>query len=177
LDDSAVSSPTFVLMHEYADREGRTVLVHVDAYRLKSLEDTESIGWDPVRAEFSDGTVVAIEWADRLSDQFGPNVLTVQLDHRDDQQRLVTMRPTGTWAERMPRLVRCLDQVVDGDAARTKDSEAVYRCPICSGSVRGGAGSFPFCSGRCRTIDLHRWFRGDYRISRPTDHIDPHSSD
>ncbi|MHC4917789.1 MAG: DNA gyrase inhibitor YacG [Planctomycetota bacterium] len=30
------------------------------------------------------------------------------------------------------------------------------------GSVREGL--FPFCSGRCRLIDLGRWLDGEYRI-------------
>src|SRR5262245_47994123 len=41
LDTGAVASPTFVVVHEYGDR-----LVHVDAYRLGSAEDLDSLGWD-----------------------------------------------------------------------------------------------------------------------------------
>jgi endogenous inhibitor of DNA gyrase (YacG/DUF329 family) len=42
------------------------------------------------------------------------------------------------------------------------------RCPICSKSY-SIAGldelpSFPFCSERCRLIDLGRWIDGDYAI-------------
>jgi endogenous inhibitor of DNA gyrase (YacG/DUF329 family) len=27
--------------------------------------------------------------------------------------------------------------------------------------------TFPFCTRRCQTIDLGRWFQEDYRILRP----------
>jgi endogenous inhibitor of DNA gyrase (YacG/DUF329 family) len=27
--------------------------------------------------------------------------------------------------------------------------------------------SFPFCSPRCKSVDLGRWFNEDYKVSRP----------
>jgi len=41
------------------------------------------------------------------------------------------------------------------------------RCPICKKSVKAGAADFPFCSERCRTIDLGKWASGGYVISSP----------
>jgi endogenous inhibitor of DNA gyrase (YacG/DUF329 family) len=41
------------------------------------------------------------------------------------------------------------------------------RCPICKKSVRRTDPDFPFCSERCRTIDLGKWASGDYVISSP----------
>lgn len=40
------------------------------------------------------------------------------------------------------------------------------RCPICRREVltRAENPCFPFCSERCRTIDLGRWLGGEYRI-------------
>ena len=50
------------------------------------------------------------------------------------------------------------------------------RCPICSRSFEGGTLAelpyFPFCSERCRLVDLNRWVEGDYTISRPADPSD-----
>ena len=45
------------------------------------------------------------------------------------------------------------------------------KCPIC-GKSREIASiddlpSFPFCSDRCRLIDLGRWIDGDYAIPGP----------
>ena len=41
------------------------------------------------------------------------------------------------------------------------------RCPICNRDMHGERvewPDFPFCSLRCRTIDLGRWLGEDYRI-------------
>ena len=40
------------------------------------------------------------------------------------------------------------------------------RCPSCRREVRPPEknDSFPFCSPRCRAIDLSRWFTGSYRV-------------
>jgi tRNA threonylcarbamoyladenosine biosynthesis protein TsaE len=58
-----VSSPTFVLAHHYPTRAGWT-LVHIDAYRIRSGEDLEAMGWDRL-ADPRD--VLVIEWADRVA--------------------------------------------------------------------------------------------------------------
>jgi uncharacterized protein len=36
-------------------------------------------------------------------------------------------------------------------------------CPICG--KKAAAAHRPFCSARCRMIDLGRWLGGDYRIA------------
>jgi uncharacterized protein len=45
------------------------------------------------------------------------------------------------------------------------------RCPICREIVTAKDPEFPFCSDRCRTIDLGKWASGAYRISSPV--LDP----
>jgi endogenous inhibitor of DNA gyrase (YacG/DUF329 family) len=48
------------------------------------------------------------------------------------------------------------------------------RCPICDrlmqGRLRTGWPDFPFCSERCRRIDLGRWLGETYRV--PTSHME-----
>jgi len=41
------------------------------------------------------------------------------------------------------------------------------RCPICKKFVKAKDADFPFCSERCRTIDLGKWASGAYVISSP----------
>jgi endogenous inhibitor of DNA gyrase (YacG/DUF329 family) len=41
------------------------------------------------------------------------------------------------------------------------------RCPICKKIVKSGDPEFPFCSDRCRTIDLGKWASGAYVIASP----------
>jgi len=41
------------------------------------------------------------------------------------------------------------------------------RCPICKNAVTRTDPEFPFCSERCRTVDLGKWASGAYVISSP----------
>ena len=45
------------------------------------------------------------------------------------------------------------------------------RCPTCRKLVTKEDEYFPFCSDRCRVIDLGKWASGEYRISSPI--LDP----
>jgi endogenous inhibitor of DNA gyrase (YacG/DUF329 family) len=40
-------------------------------------------------------------------------------------------------------------------------------CPICRKPVETGSPAFPFCSDRCRIIDLGNWASEKYVISTP----------
>lgn len=44
-------------------------------------------------------------------------------------------------------------------------------CPTCKKIVTAADVDFPFCSERCRIIDLGKWASGDYRITSPV--LDP----
>jgi uncharacterized protein len=48
------------------------------------------------------------------------------------------------------------------------------RCPTCRKIVLATDPEFPFCSGRCRVIDLGKWISGGYVISTPIN--DPESA-
>jgi endogenous inhibitor of DNA gyrase (YacG/DUF329 family) len=56
-------------------------------------------------------------------------------------------------------------------------SKAGRACPICGKPVQ--AEHRPFCSARCRTIDLGRWLKGDYRVptAERTDERPPDEGD
>ena len=85
----AVSSPTFVLLHEY---RGRLPLAHLDLYRLSSAKEVESIGL----ADYLSGpTVVAVEWADKAPGILPADRLEMELRHRTVQSRSITFRATG----------------------------------------------------------------------------------
>jgi endogenous inhibitor of DNA gyrase (YacG/DUF329 family) len=45
------------------------------------------------------------------------------------------------------------------------------KCPICKKPVESGADDFPFCSGRCRLIDLGKWASGEYVVTSPVQDI------
>ncbi|MCI0702946.1 MAG: DNA gyrase inhibitor YacG [Planctomycetia bacterium] len=44
------------------------------------------------------------------------------------------------------------------------------QCPICSAAMAGSwqeYPDYPFCSARCRKIDLGRWLKQEYRVPAP----------
>jgi len=68
--------------------------------------------------------------------------------------------------------------MTDRDRMRNDHSESTRRfvCPKCSRPVamrqegsRGLPRFFPFCSERCKLIDLGAWFDADYRIASKPD--------
>jgi len=52
-----------------------------------------------------------------------------------------------------------------------------HRCPTCRRVARSvlGDGIYPFCSDRCRLVDLNRWLDGAYQL--PADDDDPDEAD
>jgi endogenous inhibitor of DNA gyrase (YacG/DUF329 family) len=50
-----------------------------------------------------------------------------------------------------------------------KNPRVHIRCPICARTcdIPDDAPHRPFCSARCKTIDLGNWLGEAYRISRP----------
>ena len=53
-----------------------------------------------------------------------------------------------------------------------------FECPTCRKTLTVAnneeAPFRPFCSQRCKLVDLGRWLDGDYRISEPADYHEPH---
>ncbi|HKT36198.1 MAG TPA: tRNA (adenosine(37)-N6)-threonylcarbamoyltransferase complex ATPase subunit type 1 TsaE [Nitrospira sp.] len=85
----AVSSPTFVLLHEYL---GRLPLAHIDLYRLNSIKEAESIG---IEDYLSGPTVIAVEWADKAPRILPDDRLEIELRHRKVQSRSIQFTATG----------------------------------------------------------------------------------
>jgi len=84
-----VTSPTFVLIHEYA---GRVPLYHVDLYRLDEREAVQGLGLE----EYLDSAgVTVIEWADRAPAALPRDHLRITLEHRGGDRRRLALHPQG----------------------------------------------------------------------------------
>jgi tRNA threonylcarbamoyladenosine biosynthesis protein TsaE len=63
MDPSLVTSPTFVLVHEYP---GETPVYHFDAYRLRGEDEFWQLGPDEY-FNGEGGGITVLEWADRVA--------------------------------------------------------------------------------------------------------------
>lgn len=55
--------------------------------------------------------------------------------------------------------------------SKAESKQKILRCPTCKTIVTLRDEDYPFCSDRCRKIDLGKWASGAYRISSPI--LDP----
>jgi tRNA threonylcarbamoyladenosine biosynthesis protein TsaE len=76
-----VTSPTYAIINAY---NGRLRLIHADLYRISDPAELMEIGFDDY---FTQNTVIAVEWADRItSDDFAPD-MDIRIRIIDDTQR------------------------------------------------------------------------------------------
>jgi len=87
-------SPSFVLVRQY--RSGFLPLIHVDVYRLGSLNEFDDLEVFELGA---DGAVV-IEWGDALEGAIPEDHLRIDFVVEQDGTRVLRMVPGGVWAER-----------------------------------------------------------------------------
>jgi tRNA threonylcarbamoyladenosine biosynthesis protein TsaE len=74
----AVLSPTFVIARVH--RGGRLPMVHVDAYRLSSVEEVDDLDLDASLAE----SVTLVEWGDGLVESLAGDRLNVRITRPAD---------------------------------------------------------------------------------------------
>ncbi|MDR3108612.1 MAG: tRNA (adenosine(37)-N6)-threonylcarbamoyltransferase complex ATPase subunit type 1 TsaE [Planctomycetaceae bacterium] len=74
VERESVSSPTFVLLHEYTD--GNRNIYHFDAYRLKNATEFQQLGAEEY---FDAGGLTFIEWADRVTEAIPAENLEIKI--------------------------------------------------------------------------------------------------
>jgi tRNA threonylcarbamoyladenosine biosynthesis protein TsaE len=101
-----VTSPTFTLVRTY---EARIPLLHVDAYRLDSLQEVIDLGMHELLDE---GAVALIEWGDIIAPVLPTDFLEIRLEFGDaDDDRRLRLRSVGQpWSTRMAALRTALDR-------------------------------------------------------------------
>ncbi len=96
-----VTSPTFMLVNEYNRLDKRT-LFHMDAYRIDSTIEAEELDLDNMLHRGA----LLVEWADRISSILPAERLTIQMSWVADEQRQLTLVPTGEYYENLLRSFR-----------------------------------------------------------------------
>ena len=96
-----VTSPTFVLIQEYA---ASLPIYHFDVYRLKQLSEFEDLG---ALEYFAGDGVCLVEWADRIEPLLPAEHLRVEFVLTGTQSRSLSMTAWG----------RCYGEIIDKLAA------------------------------------------------------------
>lgn len=124
-----VTSPTFLLRRDYL---GRLPVVHLDVYRLDTLQEAAELGLDDVRR-----SVTFIEWGDAMQPLLPADHLEIEFratddagsdgaaDESGDEVRSVLLRPRGAdWKRRIVALaVDCGPWRADGGPTRPESME------------------------------------------------------
>jgi tRNA threonylcarbamoyladenosine biosynthesis protein TsaE len=164
--NSMVSSPTFVMVNQYPVSPpvmGINDVTHVDAYRLRSAADLDSLGWDQLfdGAGFAaEGTIGLIEWPERIAEALPDleKAVSVELFHAGPTAREFRISLPESFKER-PETKLFLER-------------EPMLCPATKVWVSPLNPAYPFANERARMADLGKWLSGSYTISRPVENDD-----
>lgn len=147
----AVSSPTFVVVNQYSASPTTptltiTALTHVDAYRVRSIEELENVGWDRLfdpAGRALGSTAAVIEWPERIAEALPVDAATITLSHAGEDKREIAAAFPDSWAARP-----------DFDLLAGRRPTV---CPVSGKWVPPTHTTYPFADARARDADLYKW--------------------
>ncbi len=173
VNPSIVSSPTFVVINQYdvpPQAKGRSTsgigrVAHVDAYRMDAGHELETLGWDRYfegAAPLPD-VLAIVEWPEKLGDERPRPAMDIAIETLGPTSRRLTIQIPDAWMDRagMPILIE----------------REPARCRVTGKWIPPTHPTYPFFDDRARDADLHRWFSGEYRISREATNEDIESGE
>ena len=107
-----VTSPTFTLVHEY---DGRYPIVHLDVYRLDSIQEVLDLGFEEL---LEPGGILIVEWGEAVLPLLPRRYLEVEIrrveDVEADEQRHVRFRPRGPgWDHKLDEMRVTAETLMD----------------------------------------------------------------
>ena len=97
--DSDVTSATFTIVNIY---EGDPSLYHFDVYRLEDEDEFFDMGGDEL---LDDGSVCAVEWADRIEGSLPEEYLILNFERIDETTRRIAAKGVGPRGEALEKEV------------------------------------------------------------------------
>jgi tRNA threonylcarbamoyladenosine biosynthesis protein TsaE len=99
--EGRITSPTFVIARSHRAGAAGVPLVHVDAYRLETLDELDDLDLDTD----VDAAVTVVEWGAGLADRLAESHLEIAIDRLADETREAVLHARGgDWAERLAAL-------------------------------------------------------------------------
>ena len=82
-----ITSPTFVIAKQYGipDKNWRT-LIHIDAYRIESIDELMPIGWESM-IEMPE-TLIIVEWPERIEEALPSDTKRFALSHQGESRHI-----------------------------------------------------------------------------------------
>jgi tRNA threonylcarbamoyladenosine biosynthesis protein TsaE len=83
--EDRVTSPTFTLVHKYADN---VTVYHVDLYRVGGFHDLESLGLEDF---LNEQAIVIIEWPENFTLRTDWPIVRIHLEHVSEDTRKISI--------------------------------------------------------------------------------------
>jgi tRNA threonylcarbamoyladenosine biosynthesis protein TsaE len=126
--DGRVTSPSFLLVHEY---HGRYPLIHVDVFRLDSFQEVLDLGFDEL---LDPGAILAIEWGEALAPLLPPRHLEVEIRRsptETEDDRVIVFRPRGDeWLRKLGEMRKTAEALLDAMSPRESEGERFSDVPL-----------------------------------------------
>ena len=88
--EGALTSPTFVVMKEYAIKDENLKLkkiYHIDTYRVES-EDVLNLGWEGMIKDKEN--IILVEWPEKIKDIIPKDAVWLEFESIDEKKRKIT---------------------------------------------------------------------------------------
>jgi len=100
-----ITSPTFVMLKSFPAKiqEKKIEFVHVDAYRVETIEDIKSVGIEDYFEQSEkqgsaeagsyfgrDDVIIAIEWAEKIKEILPKKIINIKFDIIDENSRRIS---------------------------------------------------------------------------------------
>lgn len=86
--DKQVNSPTFVIQKIYKlDSQKFDKLIHIDAYRLESPQELESLDWKEISSDPKN--LILIEWPEQVMEILSPQTKFISFEVVDEETRKI----------------------------------------------------------------------------------------
>ncbi len=93
-----ITSPTYNLVHQHTREKDTQILFHLDCYRLKGVEDAESIGMDDI---LNGRGPVILEWPEHIERVLPSERLWIDFRILEASRRNFIFQATGARYERL----------------------------------------------------------------------------